>query len=513
MEGTIEKSGSEVSRKICIPLNPKHDLRQIFHWYGEHIRHENDSLLFVSIIKPQFTMPVLVGTAIEIPWTNVKRAKELCREAMQLAKKHGLKANSYIYVGTNQQKTLTQCLRELQPDLVLVKKQMKNMVMRKFTGDSQTMLNGVEENSYERILTFWLSEARSLRHYEIKRFETYDDGHPASTVAVGWIQHVSNRVVFQECLREAQHKRSCGFGFIRPHFLRFLRTEPQTIGSNMLKGTSFTPSRSNPNRRNASIQKCSDRDNNLLMMNQDEIEQNFELCSQLSETDSCLVEFFVYQEGRGTSSEEVDDIDVEALHDQHWSKTFMAKLVHQTEAHGRKYPYTKELLSYVDKLVPVMRRLCRFRLSEFAMVPLNLDYVSHAKRFVYRRLRLKKALTGKYRNYVQGFLSDSVLSENSALSCVLHRLSGHLIKATIFAVIQLHVRGGASSDNDKRWPPSIPTNAFVDYQAEAFMELLKFLRFRFPRRFKPCPFLVNWQFFYSKRVFYSRSSSTFVENI
>ncbi|GAA55424.1 universal stress protein [Clonorchis sinensis] len=137
MEGTIDKSGSEVSRKICIPLNPKHDLRQIFHWYGEHIRHENDSLLFVSIIKPQFTMPVLVGTAIEIPRTNVKRAKELCREAMQLAKKHGLKANSYIYVSTNQQKTLTQCLRELQPDLVLVEKREKNTVLRKITGDCQ----------------------------------------------------------------------------------------------------------------------------------------------------------------------------------------------------------------------------------------------------------------------------------------------------------------------------------------------------------------------------------------
>ncbi|TGZ64627.1 hypothetical protein CRM22_006264 [Opisthorchis felineus] len=137
MEGTIQKSGSEVSRKICIPVNPKQDLRQIFHWYGEHIRHENDSLIFVSIIKPQFTMPVLVGTAIEIPRTNVKRAKELCREAVQLAKKHGLKANSYIYVGTNQKKTLTRCLREMQPDLVLIENQMKNIVLRKLTGDSQ----------------------------------------------------------------------------------------------------------------------------------------------------------------------------------------------------------------------------------------------------------------------------------------------------------------------------------------------------------------------------------------
>ncbi|KER31675.1 hypothetical protein T265_02178 [Opisthorchis viverrini] len=139
MEVTIEKSGSEASRKICIPVNPKQDLRQIFNWYDEHIRHENDSLLFVSIVKPQFTMPVLVGTAIKIPRTNVNRGKELCREAMRLAKKHGFRANSYTYVGTNQQKTLTQCLGELKPDLVLVEKQMKNIVLRKLTGDCQDL--------------------------------------------------------------------------------------------------------------------------------------------------------------------------------------------------------------------------------------------------------------------------------------------------------------------------------------------------------------------------------------
>ncbi|KER31674.1 hypothetical protein T265_02177 [Opisthorchis viverrini] len=137
MEGTIQKSGSEASRKVCIPVNPKQDLRQIFHWYDEHIRHANDSLLFVSIVKPQFAIPVLAGTAIEISRADVKRAKEICREAMQLAKKHGLRANSYVYIGMNQKKTLTQFLREFKPDLVLVEKQVKNIILRKLTGDSQ----------------------------------------------------------------------------------------------------------------------------------------------------------------------------------------------------------------------------------------------------------------------------------------------------------------------------------------------------------------------------------------
>ncbi|KAF7259941.1 hypothetical protein EG68_02934 [Paragonimus skrjabini miyazakii] len=123
------------TRRIIVPVNDRQECLDMINWYNDNMKREHDLLLFVYVVNPTqklsaLHLPVLIGTMIRIPKTHVVAGKAVCRDAMQLAAKHNVKAHSYLYVDTKPQAALTRAVNELEGDIFLLGPQRFSSVYR-----------------------------------------------------------------------------------------------------------------------------------------------------------------------------------------------------------------------------------------------------------------------------------------------------------------------------------------------------------------------------------------------
>ncbi|KAF5395958.1 Universal stress protein [Paragonimus heterotremus] len=130
MSGNHQDDSTEAKRKVIIPLDTSPHSKRAMEWYFVHMKSEHDLLLFVHIVEPIRNRsvigaalekaPVLLGTTIRISENFVREGKRLCREAMQEASEHGIKAHSFIYLDTKPGAALVKAINELNADIVVM---------------------------------------------------------------------------------------------------------------------------------------------------------------------------------------------------------------------------------------------------------------------------------------------------------------------------------------------------------------------------------------------------------
>ncbi|GAA55426.1 universal stress protein [Clonorchis sinensis] len=120
----------EARRRIILPIDNSEHSKRAMDWYFTHMQRENDFLIFVQVIEPTRnsslmgvaieSVPSLLGTVIRVSEESVKDGKLICREAMQKANTHGLKAQSFLYVDTKPGVAILKAIVELKGDVVII---------------------------------------------------------------------------------------------------------------------------------------------------------------------------------------------------------------------------------------------------------------------------------------------------------------------------------------------------------------------------------------------------------
>ncbi|OON20598.1 hypothetical protein X801_03517, partial [Opisthorchis viverrini] len=120
------RDAMEARRRIILPVDNSEHSKRAMDWYFINMQRENDFLIFVHVIEPTRnsslmgvaieSVPSLLGTVIRVSEESVKDGKLICREAMQKANAHGLKAQSFLYVDTKPGVAILKAIEELKGD-------------------------------------------------------------------------------------------------------------------------------------------------------------------------------------------------------------------------------------------------------------------------------------------------------------------------------------------------------------------------------------------------------------
>ncbi|CAH8533019.1 unnamed protein product [Dicrocoelium dendriticum] len=122
---TVLKLTLAADRRVILPLDEGDNNLDVVQWYLDELVRPGDVLLFVYNVRPTpvpsaTRFPVLLGTMLTIGQSTIRKGKSKCREAMQLAKNYGVNAHSFLYVHAKPHLTLTNAVRELNADLVIL---------------------------------------------------------------------------------------------------------------------------------------------------------------------------------------------------------------------------------------------------------------------------------------------------------------------------------------------------------------------------------------------------------
>ncbi|VDP90442.1 unnamed protein product [Echinostoma caproni] len=115
---------------IIIPIDRNHPTLRTLELYYRTISSENYRIIFVHVIQPGNTNSLfgirasmvssVTGNPVPIKKKVLVEAKLLCREHVQHAQSHGLKAKSVIYVNSHVGPALIQAAARYRADLFLL---------------------------------------------------------------------------------------------------------------------------------------------------------------------------------------------------------------------------------------------------------------------------------------------------------------------------------------------------------------------------------------------------------
>ncbi|KAF5402646.1 Universal stress protein YxiE [Paragonimus heterotremus] len=113
-------------------------------WYFKSMKKENDQMVFVNVLEPvQHSAPMrlaidsgssFVHNDIRVSADLLEDAKHICRDAMQAATNHGLKAQSFLYVDTKPGAALIQAADEQKASVIVMGNRGVGVIRRTILG-------------------------------------------------------------------------------------------------------------------------------------------------------------------------------------------------------------------------------------------------------------------------------------------------------------------------------------------------------------------------------------------
>ncbi|KAA3670111.1 uncharacterized protein DEA37_0014182 [Paragonimus westermani] len=135
---------SENSRKVLIPLDGSSHSVRAMNWYFDELKRENDQLIFVNVLEPvQHSVPLRLPIDsryafahhdIHVSEELLEGAKQICRDAMHEATKHGVKAQSFLYVNAKPGAAVIQAANELKASVIVMGNRGMGVIRRTILG-------------------------------------------------------------------------------------------------------------------------------------------------------------------------------------------------------------------------------------------------------------------------------------------------------------------------------------------------------------------------------------------
>ncbi|KAF8570811.1 hypothetical protein P879_03068 [Paragonimus westermani] len=138
---TSEKS-SKTGRVILFPIDGSSHSERAFRWYLDHMKHDDDSIKFITVIESIYTAPAF-EMALELPLLpdvskimkqHIKIGKELCQQCMQKAKLANLCSQAFLYVDSKSGSTIVRSIADHKADVVIMANRGLGAVRRTFLG-------------------------------------------------------------------------------------------------------------------------------------------------------------------------------------------------------------------------------------------------------------------------------------------------------------------------------------------------------------------------------------------